>query len=135
MPSAGLNRPSLSGEQPQAVRRRFTCKTVLLLPGELLREDIINLAAETTTGGTYATTWDDLANPSNAEEAFARLTADPIEVVTVELDNTDAASLARQILSEVASASDLDAANVLAHLDALRAELQSQQLVQAGGAR
>jgi hypothetical protein len=133
--SAGPNRHSLSGDQPQAVRRPYSRKTLLLLPGQLLREDITNLAFETTDLGSYRTAWEDLANPDNAESGWARLTSDPLEVVTVEVDNTDAASLARQILSEVASASPLDAANVLDHLDALRAEIQSAQLAPVGGAR
>jgi hypothetical protein len=135
VPETGMSRPSLSGDQPQAVRRPYSRKTLLLLPGQLLREDLTNLAFETTDLGSYRTAWNDLANPDNAEEAFARPTSDPLEVVTVEVDNTDAASLARQILSEVASASPLDAANVLDHLAALRAEIQAAQLTTAGGAR
>jgi hypothetical protein len=114
-------------------------KVTVLVPGGLLEETIANLAVETDVSGAYGVAWDDLAQArrdmdddevtaagfeqatNRAVVAFGELVADPLDVVPVVLPTTDAASLARQILTEIVRhGTDVDERNVLEHLDAMR---------------
>lgn len=114
-------------------------KVTVLVPGGLLEETIANLAVETDVSGAYGVAWDDLAQArrdmdddeqdfepaaNRAVVAFGELVADPLDVVPVVLPTTDAASLARQILTEIVRhGTEVDERNVLEHLDAMRAEI------------
>jgi hypothetical protein len=114
--------------QITAARAKYTGKINLMVPGDLMREDLVQLATETgAVGGSHRGDWTDLATGSrdSSEIAWERLTSDPLECVTATVDRVDAASFARQILSEVAGGSPAGRADVLEHLRALTAELEA----------